>query len=292
MTGASPARSRRGARGKALVLALFLLLGAAPRVRAQDRRAPALRPPSGARALADGGPRDKIPPFPYRVGEELTFDLTWMGIKGGTARMAVREKTTWAGTPVYHLVTTAESSPLVSAFYRVEDRIDSFVDSRGLFPLFFQSRQREGKYRGSKDIIFNPARGKATYRKNRDPVEVFSVPPKVQDALSSFYYLRTLPLKPGESLRIETFDSKKTWSVEVRVLGREVLNTPWGRVEALEVKPRLKFQGIFRHKGDILIWLSEDFQHLPLRMESKVAIGSIAATLVQIRGAKPPVPAR
>lgn len=281
MTGAFPGRFKIGISGKTLVLLLLLIL------------------PSALPARAQAGPSDSphdnrpeaVSPLPFRVGEELTFDLTWIGIKGGTARMAVTEKTTWAGTPVYHFVTTAESAPVISAFYRVEDRVESFVATRGLFPLYFHSRQREGHYLGVKEIFFDPSSGKATYRKNREPAEVFSIPPRVQDALSAFYYLRTLPFAGKAPVRIETFDSKKTWSVEVRLLGREVIKTLWGRVEALKVKPLLKSEGIFRRKGDVVIWLTEDSQHLPLMMESKVVIGSIAATLVHIRGAKPPVPA-
>ncbi|MBI3015699.1 MAG: DUF3108 domain-containing protein [Candidatus Tectomicrobia bacterium] len=295
---------RAAAFGATLIPAVLWMLTATAGVHAQDRPSDSAqgRPPDSVRPHPEAGylvegrtvVQDHSGPgataLPFHVGEELTFDLTWMGIKGGTATMAVPEKTTWAGVPVYHLVTTAESAPAVSAFYRVEDKVESFVEVRGLFPLYFKSRQQEGKYRGAKDIFFDPQTGKATYRKNQEPTEVFPVPPGVQDALSSFYYLRTLPLKSDAPVMITMFDSKKTAQVEVQILGREKVKTLWGPVQTLKVKPILKTEGIFRRKGDVLIWLTEDFQKLPLRMESKIPIGSIVATLVNIRGANPPTP--
>jgi len=291
MTGVFPARFRRVVFALLATLALTWVAVATQGVRAQDKSLDSVRPhpeagyPEGRTPRVQDG---SSPPFP--VGEELTFDLTWMGIKGGTARMAVSEKTTWAGIPVYHLVTTAESAPAVSVFYRVEDRIESFVDVQSLSSLYFKSRQQEGKYRGIKDIFFDPQAGKATYRKNKEPTEVFPIPAGVQDSLSAFYYLRTLPLRPDAPVVIPTFDSKKTWQVEVQILGREKLKTLWGPVQALKIKPLLKSEGIFKRKGDILIWLTEDAQKLPVKMETKIPIGSIVATLVNIRGANPPTP--
>lgn len=286
------------ARFRTAVLAVLLTLVSTwtpietPSTHAQDRSSgPAAKADRvEARTIAPDGSKAMATPSPFQAGEELTFDLTWAGIKGGTAKMAVSEKTIWAGFPVYHMVTTAESAPAVSVFYRVEDKVESFMDVNGLFPLYFKSRQQEGKYRGLKHIFFDPQAGKATFRKNQEPTEVFVVPSGVQDSLSSFYYLRTLLLKPDTPVVITMFDNKKTVQVDVRILGREKVNTLWGSVETLKVKPTLRTEGIFRRKGDILIWLTDDFQKLPVKMETKIPIGSIVATLVDIRGANPPTP--
>ncbi len=102
------------------------------------------------------------------------------------------------------------------------------------------------------------------------------------------YYLRTLPLKPDTHVVITMFDNKKTVQVDVQVLGREKVNTRWGPVETLKVKPTLRTEGIFRRERDVWIWLTDDFRKLPVKIETKIRIGFIVATLVEIRGANLP----
>ena len=48
------------------------------------------------------------------------------------------------------------------------------------------------------------------------------------------------------------------------------------------MKPKLKFEGLFRQKGDIEIWLTDDARRIPVMMNGKVVIGSVTATLTQV----------
>ena len=59
--------------------------------------------------------------------------------------------------------------------------------------------------------------------------ETFEIPPRVQDSLSSLYYLRTRQDFSNETpIVIDVHDGGKNWSVEIQVLGREKLKTPSG----------------------------------------------------------------
>jgi hypothetical protein len=42
----------------------------------------------------------------------------------------------------------------------------------------------------------------------------------------------------------------------------------------------LKSEGIFFSKGDIFIWLTDDMNHIPVKVETKVAVGYVKATLI------------
>jgi len=94
------------------------------------------------------------------------------------------------------------------------------------------------------------------------------------------YYVRTLKLEVGKSVYMDIFDSKKLWNVEVKVLRRERISSILGDVETVVVKPLMKSEGIFNRKGDMLIWLTDDQKRIPVKMQTKVAVGSITATLV------------
>ncbi|HLO24600.1 MAG TPA: DUF3108 domain-containing protein, partial [Geobacteraceae bacterium] len=100
------------------------------------------------------------------------------------------------------------------------------------------------------------------------------------DPYSSFYYLRTLPLEVGKSVYVSMLDTKQLWNVEVQVLKKERMKTILGEVNTILIKPLIKSEGIFERKGEIFIWLTDDARRIPVKMKTKVAIGSITATLV------------
>lgn len=105
----------------------------------------------------------------------------------------------------------------------------------------------------------------------------------VWDVISGFYHLRTLLLDVGETLSLDIFDSNKMLKTEVHVLRKEKVAFPGrGDVEALVVKPVLRTEGLFKHKGDILIWLTQDESRIPVRVETRVSIGKVVAQLKRV----------
>ncbi len=214
------------------------------------------------------------------IPEKLVFELTWVGIKAGTATQEiVREN------GAVKIISTARSADWISPFFPVEDRIETVLavnqaTDPGL-PKSYRMKIREGRTRRDKEIIFDHAKGTALYidylsgeRKN---VEIND---KTLDTLSSFYFVRSLPLEVGKSVFISIFDGKKLWNTEVQVLRRERIKTGLGSFDTIVVKPLMKSEGIFEKKGDMYIWLTDDERHLPLKMKTKVPVGSITATLV------------
>ena len=221
--------------------------------------------------------------LPFFVGEELLFEVRWMGLLAGSASMAVSGQVSRDGHNVYHIRSSAESSPFFSLFYNVRDRGETFVDVRELYPWYFRLDQREGSRTAQRTVAFDQWRGVATYTKNQETPQEVQVPVGVQDSLSSFYILRTLPLHVGQSIHLHTFSNGKTYDVEVQILRREKVEAYWGTVDALVVRPLMRFQEILRQKGEVLIWVTDDDRRLPIRMTTAIKVGSIEATLIDVK---------
>jgi hypothetical protein len=217
------------------------------------------------------------------VGEELLFEVRWMGLRAGTASMAVRSQLVRDGHDVYHIQALAESSPFFSLFYAVRDLSETFVDVRELHPWHFHLDQREGSRATQQTVAFDQQRGVATYTKNQEAPREVKIPLGVQDSLSSFYILRTLPLRVGQSIHMHTFSNGKTYDVEVQILRREKIAAYWGTVDTIVVRPVMRFQDILRQKGDVLIWVTDDERRIPLRMTTAIKVGSIEATLIEAK---------
>jgi hypothetical protein len=169
----------------------------------------------------------------------------------------------------------------------VDDRIESILSHNPSFcpigqPVQYRIKIREGRHRRDKEVVFDRNSNKAQYRDYlKNEKKEFDVPPSVFDPISSFYYLRTLKLTVGEPVYVTIFDSKKVWNVEVQVLRRERITLPTGTFDTIVVKPNMKSEGIFYRKGEIFIWLTDDVKHIPVQLQTKVAVGHITATLVQ-----------
>jgi hypothetical protein len=219
---------------------------------------------------------------PFKVPEKFIYDLTWAGIKAGTASLELKKE----GDTV-KIVSTAQSAQWVSVFYTVDDRIESILSHNPSFssigqPVQYRIKIREGRHRRDKEVVFDRSNNKAKYRDYlSNEKKEFNVPPSVFDPISSFYHLRTLKLTVGDPVYVTIFDSKKVWNVEVQVLRRERITLPTGTFDTIVVKPNMKSEGIFYRKGEIFIWLTDDLNHIPVQLQTKVAVGSITATLVK-----------
>ena len=223
---------------------------------------------------------------PFSVGEELIFEVRWMGLLAGYASMAVRGQTRRGGRDVYHIRSQAESSRFFSVFYYVRDLGETFMDVERLYPWYFHLDQQEGSRIAQRTVIFDQTRGIAVYTKGQEAPKEVEVPLGVQDSLSSFYLLRTLPLQVGEPASMKTFANGRTYDVEIHVLRREKVEAYRGPVETLVVRPVMTFQEILRQKGEVLIWLTDDARRMPVRMRTAIKVGAIEATLVDVRGAR------
>ncbi len=214
--------------------------------------------------------------------EKFSYDIFWLGIYVGKAVIeAVNED------GITRITSQVHSAPVISTFYKVEDYAESRIkDGR---PFNFRIRQREGRYRSDKETIFEADGRKITYcdylkgTRHEHPV----TDGILWDVISGFYYLRTKRLDSEKTVFVDIFDSDKKLNAEVNVLGRESLKfLDRGEIEAIVVKPILKSDGLFQNKGDIRIWLSNDENRTPLKVETRVSIGTVTAELKRVETEK------
>jgi len=214
------------------------------------------------------------------IPEKLVYDLTWTGIKAGTATQEIA-----ADKGEIKIVSIARSADWITVFFPVEDRIESILtatpDSTLGLSKSYSMKTREGKHRRDREVQFNHAKGIAYYKDNLNGEKSeLPIAAATLDTLSSFYFVRTLKLEVGKSVFLTILDNKKTWKVEVQVLRKEKIKTSLGTFDTIVIKPLMQSEGIIDKKGEMLIWLTDDTRLLPVKMKTKVKIGSVTATLV------------
>jgi len=212
----------------------------------------------------------------FRPGERLVFSVEYGPVKAGQASMEVTGIEEVDGRRCYHLLSVARTNDLFSNFFKVEDRIDSFMDVEGLFSWRFEKHLREGDYRSDMEVTYDQIGHKAVMNK-----DTMDVPPFVQDILSSLYFGRIQDLTVGKSVFIENHSGRKVYSLEAKVIEKERIKVPAGVFKCVVVEPILQAVGIFQHSGRLRVWLTDDERKMPVLMTGKMVIGSVAAKLVE-----------
>jgi hypothetical protein len=216
----------------------------------------------------------------FQVGEQLTYEISWMNITAGIAVMTVSDAGTDGDRPLAKLITTAQSRPAITKFFPVDNRVESIVDSATLLPEHLTFKRREGKKKEDIEYTFHQKEGRITVVRG-GVTETVDMPPGTQDVISCLYYARsTLSFQPGSSLTMNVYHDKKNRKLDVRVEEIETVSGPWGEAETARVLVIMPFQGLFLNQGNIRVWFTNDDRRIPVRMKAKVIIGSIVADLV------------
>jgi hypothetical protein len=210
----------------------------------------------------------------FGVNEKFTFDINYGFINAGVATMEVVRLIEYENRPCYQIVSRANSNKFFSTFYRVDDRVETIIDAVGVFSWQFEKKLREGGYRSNRKCHFDQRNHIVYYEE-----DTLAVPPFVQDALSVLYYIRTQKLEPGTSLYVDNFTDGRMYPLEVRILKRETVTVKAGTFDCIVAEPLLKTVGVFKHTGELKVWLTDDRLKMPVLMKSKILVGSITAEL-------------
>jgi hypothetical protein len=130
-------------------------------------------------------------------------------------------------------------------------------------------------------VDYHPLEHQALRTKAGDPPRTFAVPPFVQDVISAFYYFRLLDFKVGDRMAVPTQAGVKNYELVVDVLKRETVRVEAGSFDCFLLKPHVKYDNVFQNKGEILLWVTADARHMPVKIQTKILIGNVDIELIQ-----------
>ena len=217
----------------------------------------------------------------YRGGEKLVYDISWTGgIKIGELRMEVNKVPDRENT--YELKARVKDSGIFHFFYPIDDSFVTIVEGERRLPIDYQVIQKEGSsYRARRFTRYDQEEGIVQYRKNDKELVLYDVDGEVHNEFSSFFFTRILNFQQNQQTMVPTFADGKRHEVMVHVGEMSTIKSSIrGDVEVFPVIPIMKFKGLYDKNGDTVIWLSNDLCRVPIRINSKILIGSLTAELV------------
>lgn len=220
----------------------------------------------------------RLPVFP----ESLVFDVSWGLLSVGQATLSVEDVVDFGGRPAYHIVSRAVSNKFCDAFYKVRDLNESWLDAHELTGLGYSKKLREGHFLRDEWVLYDGKGHWLSKTTNSDGSyhhRTGTAPLRVQDVLSSIYFVRAQELKEGAEIVVDV-NTRETWPLVVKVIKKESVKVPAGKFEAWLVEPMLRQEGIFIQKGKRLrLWLTADERKTPVMMKVEVFFGHITAKL-------------
>lgn len=222
--------------------------------------------------------------LPFGPGERVAFRITYAHVLAGRAWVSVLAGDA-AGPPVLRFVAEAQSQGFFAWLFRfrVEDRTVATWEPLSGCSLAIEKRLREGKAVRDQSVRFDREEGVAQVADPKIKEKRFDVGPCALDVLSAFFVTRVRGVSDGVELVLPVFDNGKHYRLGVRFLGRERLDLPMPlgpRVATVVVEPQLlEGTGLFVKEGRLKLWLTDDARRIPVRMRSRVPIGSVSADL-------------
>jgi len=227
--------------------------------------------------------------FAFKPGEVLSYRVHYGFVDAGVAIIEVKpEIEEIAGRKVYHVVGNGYSKGAFDFFFRVRDRYESYIDKDALLPWLFVRRVDEGGYKFSQNYFFNHYKKEVKTEDN----QVFPIPDEVHDMISAFYAARNIDFsnaQPGDVFTVMSFVDKELWQLKMRYLGKDEIKTDIGKFKCLKFCPIVQRGRIFKREEDLLVWVTDDKNHIPLRVQAKILVGSIKMDITDIKNPANPL---
>jgi hypothetical protein len=274
----APAKGKKGKKGKK---GSVKAAATTPAKGKAEKDAP--KPASTAKPFEN---RWTMAPF-FNEGEKYRFDITYFGATAGSLELELLEPKVINERPSFHLRAIARSVSPFTLFYRLNDTVESFMDSEGLFSHKFTVKMDESLQKRDILELYDQKAHKVYYwskldhkkkGKKDDQLEI-EAQPYTQDGLSAFYFLRTLPLEIGKTYEFPVVNNGKPRTVRVTAIRKEELKTKVGTFNTIVLKPEIALDGAIKTYGDSFVWVSDDARRLLLKVDAKIKVGSIIAYL-------------
>lgn len=227
----------------------------------------------------------------FGPGEQLTYEVSYLGVTAGTAQITVGAETQQWGTPVWPIVALAWTDPLL-AVYPVKDRFITYWDHTSQRTVGSDFFADENKKRRRQRIKLDHSGKSATIIRQKEGGDENSDTREIEtgafDVAAATFALRNRPLTVGAEFEFPIFTGVNSFRMKTRVERRETLQTAMGPQEVFRVLVQTDFKGKFQSKSELRAFFTADEHRLPVRVEADFLLGTLAANLKDFKpGARP-----
>ena len=236
----------------------------------------------------------------FREGEKVSYEISYnwgpIWVDAGVVTFSVT-KENFLGKEAFHLQSTGKTHLSYDLLFKVRDYYDSWIDPATFRSIEFRRNIYEGGYSLLNTLRFDYPNNRiiANTKTNNNPLrtDTLKMMPVFFDMLSAVYYTRTLDfsnLKPDEKIPVWVVIDDAYYAISIKALGKEVTESKDGvRYRCIKFAAKMVEGTIFRGEEDVLVWVTDDENKVPVYIEAKIIVGTVKAYLKGTKGLKNPV---
>lgn len=237
----------------------------------------------------------------FQAGEDMTYDLYFkyglIHTKAGTSTLkTVSER--YNNTDALKMTLTAKSTGTIRKVFSLNDTLSCYM-SKDLVPLAYIKNAEEGG---------DYTQERVTYTYNGQGVSVRSIRHKngnfkfdqtltskncIYDMMSVVYYARTLnydEMKKGDKATVDFISGKKKVNMIVEHRGLETIEAnDKKKYQCIKLVLSIKDDAFENPKESMSVYITNDNNRMPVRLDSKLNIGTTRAILKSYKGNRYPV---
>ena len=215
--------------------------------------------------------------IPFKIGESLQYYAEFNLVRVGEAKLKISEIEKINNIDSYHVNYYAKTKGLADRLFKIRDKIDIWIDKEEFFTHQLIKDINQGNYKNKINVKFDYKKSIATTSNKEVPIDF-----KARDSFSLFYYLRTMPLKENEIMSFSSFEGKRVVDYKLQIKGKETIRTELGNYICTVIRPYQEGKNLFKNQGDIQIWISDDQNRLPVKIQIKMKFGSMTLLLKKV----------
>ncbi len=235
----------------------------------------------------------------FAPGEQFTLKIyyNWSALWVASGELSFRiSSDELEGRPVFHLLAIGKTYEAYSHIYRVSDRYESYLDTQTLLPLRARRRIEEGRFRLEEEYRFDRNRERVAVQEFTKGHEgEYDMDRQTMDILSLIQHARNLDFdsyRPGDRIAMSVFIDNELMRTQLIYEGKKEIKTRNGRFRTIVLRQKMVDNEYFDEDDYVTIYVSDDRNRIPIRLESPLTVGWIKGDLKSYRGLKYPLQAR
>lgn len=227
----------------------------------------------------------------FQHGEKITYTVFYnvigMYVNAGTAYFKTSLEQ-FNKKDAFHVVAEGFTNKKYDWIFKVRDRYESYFSPDNLLPLKFIRNISEGGFKHHEEVTFDPDQNIAVTKTKK----VFKTKGAVLDVINAIYYARSINYSayaPGDKIPFNMFLGEQVYNMYIRYIGKEVIQTRYGKFAAIKLKPLLLKGSMFDGGENMTLWVTDDANHIPVRAESQITVGSVKIDLMEYNNLRFPL---
>ncbi|MFN4766831.1 MAG: DUF3108 domain-containing protein [Ignavibacteria bacterium] len=220
-------------------------------------------------------------------GEELTYDVSYMGISLGTIKVTTLKNENFNGKTVHHTkvyIDSRKGIPFVDLHSIYESWIDPSVQFSHNFAA--STKESDGSWSYDKYLFDYPGQTVTMekYKANKlSNKRILKTPKKWNDGSSLFFLARQM-LKSKKTIKVPTIIMDDTVSTSINFVGKEEIveiDAAKYPIKTVYLSGTANWTGIYGLSGKFEGWFSDDEARIPIRAKMKLYVGNANIELVK-----------